>query len=120
MVLTVSHAVGPSEPEVRAITLGELLAWAATTTPDRVALVAGLPDPAQRRQWTYAELYEASVRTAHALLRRFEPGERMAVWAPNTPEWIMMEFGAALAGLILVTVNPGFRGHEVEYVLNQS
>jgi fatty-acyl-CoA synthase len=32
----------------------------------------------------------------------------------------MMEFGAALAGLILVTVNPGFRGHEVEYVLNQS
>lgn len=120
MVLTVSHAVGPSEPEVRAITLGALLAWAATTTPDRVALVAGLPDPAQRRQWTYTELYEASVRTAHALLRRFEPGERMAVWAPNTPEWIMMEFGAALAGLILVTVNPGFRGHEVEYVLNQS
>ena len=120
MVLTVSNAEGPSEPEVRAITLGALLAWAATTTPDRVALVAGVPDPAQRRQWTYAELYEASVRTAHALLHRFEPGERVAVWAPNIPEWIMMEFGAALAGLILVTVNPGFRGHEVEYVLNQS
>jgi fatty-acyl-CoA synthase len=60
------------------------------------------------------------VRTAHALLRRFDPGERVAVWAPNIPEWIMMEFGAAMAGLVLVTVNPGFRAAEVEYVLNQS
>jgi fatty-acyl-CoA synthase len=86
MVLTMSHAEGPSDPEVGDdITLGALLAWAATTTPDRIAFVAGLADPTQRRQWTYAELYETSLRTAHALLRRFEPGERVAVWAPNIP-----------------------------------
>ena len=120
MPLTISHAVGPDEPEIRDVTIGGLLAWAAATTPDRVALISGLADPAARRQWTYAELYSASLRTAHALLRRFEPGERVAVWAPNTPEWIMVEFGAALAGLVLVTVNPNFRAHEVEYVLNQS
>jgi fatty-acyl-CoA synthase len=120
MPLTMSHAVGPLEPEVRDVTLGDLLTWAAETTPDRLALICGTPDPTQRRQWTYAELYSASVRTAHALLRRFEPGERVAVWAPNIPEWIMMEFGAALAGLVLVTVNPGFRKHEAEHVLRQS
>jgi fatty-acyl-CoA synthase len=120
MPLTMSHAAGPGEPAVRQITLGGLLAWAAETTPDRVALICGAPDPAARRQWTYAELYEASVRCAHALLRRFEPGERVAVWAPNIPEWIMMEFGAALAGVVLVTVNPGFRTHEVEHVLRHS
>lgn len=120
MSLTMSHARGPSHPELRDLTLGALLAWAAETTPDRVALIAGVADPDSRRQWTYAELYSASAATARALVRRFEPGERVAVWAPNIPEWIMMEFGAALAGLVLVTVNPGFRAHEVEYVLNQS
>ena len=120
MPLTMSHAVGPLEPEVRDLTLGGLLTWAAETRPDRLALIFGAPDPAARMQWTYAELYTASVRTAGALLHRFEPGERVAVWAPNIPEWIMMEFGAALAGLVLVTVNPGFRQHEVEHVLRQS
>ena len=115
-----SIAVGPAEPAVRDLTLGDLLSWAAETAPDQVALIAGVADPSARRQWTYAELHAQSVRTAHALLRRFEPGERVAVWAPNIPEWIMVEFGAAMAGLVLVTVNPAFRAAEVEYVLNQS
>ncbi len=88
--------------------------------PDRVALIAGVPDKANRRQWTYAELYAQSLRTARALRTRFEPGERVAIWAHNIPEWIMVEFGAAMAGVILVTVNPGFRSNEVEYVLKQS
>jgi fatty-acyl-CoA synthase len=120
MMLTMSHAMGPSEPEVRDLTLGELLHWAAETTPDRVALIAGVPAPENRRQWTYAELYAQSQRTARALRSRFEPGERVAVWAHNIPEWIMMEFGAAMAGVILVTVNPGLRSGEVEYILKQS
>jgi len=119
-MLTVSHAAGANEPAVRDITLGELLQWAAETTPDRVALIAGVPDKANRRQWTYAELYAQSVRTARALRAHFEPGERVAIWAYNIPEWIMVEFGAAMAGVILVTVNPGFRSTEVEYILKQS
>ena len=119
-MLTMSHAVGANEPAVRDITLGELLQWAAETTPDRIALIAGVPDPENRRQWTYAELYTQALRTARALRARFEPGERVAVWAHNIPEWIMVEFGAAMAGVILVTVNPGLRSAEVEYVLKQS
>ena len=119
-MLTESHARGPNEPEVRDITLGGLLEWAAATTPDRIALIAGVPDRDKRRQWTYAELYREAQRTAHALRARFEPGERVAIWAQNIPEWIMVEFGAAMAGVILVTVNPGLRPSEVEYILNQS
>ena len=119
-MLTMSHAAGANEPAVRDITLGELLQWAAETTPDRVALIAGVPDKANRRQWTYAELYAQSLRTARALRTRFEPGERVAIWAHNIPEWIMVEFGAAMAGVILVTVNPALRSGEVEYVLKQS
>jgi fatty-acyl-CoA synthase len=119
-MLTVSHAAGANEPAVRDITLGELLRSAAETTPDRIALIAGVPDRENRRQWTYAELYTQSLRTAQALRARFEPGERVAIWAHNIPEWIMVEFGAALAGVILVTVNPGLRSAEVEYILKQS
>jgi fatty-acyl-CoA synthase len=120
MMPTESHARGPSEPEVRDITLGGLLEWAAATAPDRIALIAGVPDPGKRRQWTYAELHTQSLRTARALRTRFKSGERVAIWAHNIPEWIMVEFGAAMAGVILVTVNPGLRPSEVEYILNQS
>ena len=120
MALTESHACGPQTPALLDTTLGELLACAAAATPHRLALIAGVPDPALRRQWTYAELHTQSQRTARALLSRFKPGERVAVWAPNLPEWVMLEFGAAMAGLVLVTVNPAFRASELAYVLKQS
>jgi fatty-acyl-CoA synthase len=120
MALTESYAVGPADPPVRDITLGRLLAEGAEAVPDRIALITGIPDPDERRQWTYAELYADAERAAHALRTRFEPGERVAVWAPNIPEWVMLEFGCAMAGIVLVTVNPAFRSHELEYVLNQS
>lgn len=55
-----------------------------------------------------------------ALLSRFKSGERFCVWAQNLPEWIMLEFGAGLAGLVMVTANSAFRANEVEYVLKQS
>ena len=55
IMLTMSHAAGANEPAVRDITLGGLLQWAAETTPDRIALIAGVPDPDHRRQWTYGD-----------------------------------------------------------------
>ena len=42
------------------------------------------------------------------------------MWAPNLPEWVILEYAAALAGLVLVTVNPALRAAELPYVLNQS
>ena len=120
MALTISHVAGPTTPAVREMTFGDLLRKAADSAPDRLALIAGVPDPALRRQWTYAQLYREAQRTARALLRRFKPGERIAVWAQNIPEWVMLEFGAGMAGMVLVTVNPAFRANEVQYVLKQS
>ena len=120
MALTESYVAGPTTPAVRDVTLGQLLEQAARAAPERIALIAGHPEPALRRQWTYRELHAEAERTARALLTRFKPGERIAVWAQNLPEWVMLEFGAALAGMVLVTVNPGFRARELEYVLKQS
>ena len=120
MSLSSSHAHGPSEPPLLEFTLGGLLREAAESCPDRLALITAESDPAERRQWTYAELYADALIVARALRERFEPGERVAVWAPNIPEWVLMEFGSALAGTILVTVNPAYRPEELAYVLNQS
>jgi fatty-acyl-CoA synthase len=44
----------------------------------------------------------------------------VAVWAHNLPEWIVLEYAAALAGLVLVTVNPALRPAELSYMLTQS
>ncbi|MDH4110976.1 MAG: AMP-dependent synthetase, partial [Gammaproteobacteria bacterium] len=62
-----SSAKGPPAPAVRDITIGELLREAARAAPDRIALIAGTPEPAARRQWTYAELLRDAERTARAL-----------------------------------------------------
>jgi len=115
-----SHATGPSEPAVREVTVGDLLREAAAHAPDRAAIIEGIADESARRQWTYRELLDDSVRVAKALATRFEPGERVAVWAHNIPEWVLLEFGSAMAGVVLVTVNPAFRASEVQYVLSQS
>jgi fatty-acyl-CoA synthase len=120
MVLATSSWPVDSSAPVLDTTVGELLRGAAADVPDRTALVAGVPDPAARRRWTYAELLDESERAARALLGRFEPGERLAVWAPNLPEWVVLEMAAGLAGLVLVTVNPAYRPAELAYVLRQS
>src|SRR5439155_22225626 len=92
----------------------------AAAAPDTVALIEGSVDPGKRRQWTYAELLRDAEQAAAALTTRFQPGERVAVWAPNIPEWIVLEFALALAGCTLVTVNPAYRPAELAYVLRQS
>ncbi len=101
-------------------TCGDALRAAAAAKPDRVALVEGSADPAARRRWTYAELLADSERTACALLTKFEPGERIAIWSGNCPEWIILQFGIAIGGMVLVTVNPAYQRSELKYVLGQS
>ncbi|MGH8999545.1 MAG: AMP-binding protein, partial [Acidimicrobiia bacterium] len=64
-------------------TVGDLLRSAAAAVPDRLALVEGTPEADRRREWTYADLADGAEHVARALLGRFEPGERVAVWAPN-------------------------------------
>ncbi len=108
-----------SEP-VLETTVGGVLRAAAAAGPQMLAMVGGVPDPGQRRRWTYAELLAEAEQAARALTARFAPGERVAVWAPNLPEWVILEFAAGLAGLVLVTVNPALRPAELAYVLNQS
>ena len=111
----------PAEPgEVRDVTVCDTIRHAAATVPDRVALVDCLVDPGTRREWTYAEFLADVERVARALLARFAPGDRIAVWAPNSAEWIILQQGVAMAGMVLVALNPAYRTRELEFVLRQS
>ncbi|ULX50864.1 long-chain fatty acid--CoA ligase [Cupriavidus taiwanensis] len=110
------------------MTTGDALGAAAMRHPHRTALVE-VTVPGQQsltgasgtaRRWSYAELMRDAERCARWLLTRFEPGERVCLWAPNVPEWVILQYGAALAGLVLVTANPGLRAAELRYVLTQS
>lgn len=115
-----SYTKGPDTPEIVNTTLGDLLKEAATEVPDRTAMIFGHAEIDQRQEWTYAEMYHDAVRVAQAIATHFKPGERVAIWSQNTPQWILVEFGAAMAGVILVTVNPSYQGEELTYVLKQS
>jgi fatty-acyl-CoA synthase len=116
--LTESYWPATASFALRDLTVGELLREAAKDSPDELATVSGVPG--DDRRWTFAELLADAERVAVALLGLFSPGERVAVWAPNIPEWILLEFGAGLAGVVLVTVNPAYQRDELAYVLNQS
>jgi fatty-acyl-CoA synthase len=46
-------------------------------------------------------------------------GDRVGIWGPNSPEWILTQFATARLGLILVNINPAYRLSELEYALNK-
>jgi fatty-acyl-CoA synthase len=118
--LSTSLMPAQEDAEVLQTTVGGLLREIAAEVPDQLALVEVTMDCQTDRRWTYAQLLKDSEELANALISRFEPGERLAVWSPNTPEWLLMEYACALAGLVLVTVNPAYQAKELDYVLQQS
>ena len=101
-------------------TCGSVLRDAAARDPDRIALIDADSPFGQRRQWTYAELLADSERCARALSAKFFAGTHVAVWSANCPEWVILQFGIALSGLVMVTVNPAYLVGELAYVLRQS
>ncbi|MDB5425877.1 MAG: lcfB 4 [Phenylobacterium sp.] len=109
-----------ADDDVLETTVGGVLRAQAHATPDAEALVEADLAGELRRRWTYGELLADAERLARALLSRYRPGERIAVWAPNIPEWVILEYAAGLAGLTLVTANPAYRPRELQYVLEQS
>jgi fatty-acyl-CoA synthase len=120
VTLRASYRPPDEQPALADLTVGELLGQAVAATPDRVALVEGIANDGSRRRWTYAELAIAAERAARALALDFDPGERLALWAPGLPEWEIIQLGAAMAGLVLVPLNPAYRRTELIHALNLS
>ncbi|MFD0273695.1 AMP-binding protein [Kitasatospora sp. NPDC127111] len=112
-----SLSAGPSDTPLLEETIGAALDRAVRSFPDREALV----DLPTGRRWTYRDLAAEVDRVAAALLTLgVERGDRVGIWAPNCAEWVFVQYATARIGAVLVTVNPGYRTHELEYVLRQS
>ncbi|MET8298737.1 MULTISPECIES: AMP-binding protein [unclassified Streptomyces] len=112
-----SCASGSAEVPLLEETIGDNLDRTARSHPGRDALV----DVAAGRRWTYRELAADVDAVALGLLDLgIERGDRVGIWAPNRAEWTLVQYATAKIGAILVTVNPAYRSHELEYVLNRS
>ncbi|MGX1249136.1 fatty-acyl-CoA synthase [Streptomyces ambofaciens] len=112
-----SYAHGTSTTPLLGDTIGANLHRAVTAHPDREALV----DVPSGRRWTYAEFGAAVDEVARGLLAKgVTRGDRVGIWAVNCPEWVLVQYATARIGVIMVNVNPAYRAHELEYVLQQS
>ena len=118
--LSEAYVPAQADSDVREITVGGMLRETAARFPAAEALVEVRESGEIGRRWTYAALLAESEGLAGALASRFRPGERVVVWSPNSPEWVLMEYACAFAGLVLVTANPAFQVRELRYVLEQS
>ncbi|HEX7064290.1 MAG TPA: AMP-binding protein [Bacillales bacterium] len=98
-------------------TIGELLREKAESVGDHEAVVY----QDQGIRYTYKEFYELAGKVAKGLIGLgIEKGEHIAAWATNVPEWLLLQFGSARAGAVLVTVNTSYQERELEYLLQQS
>ncbi|MFJ6833130.1 fatty acid--CoA ligase family protein [Streptomyces sp. NPDC091209] len=92
-----------------------LVRFAAARFADREAVVEG------RTRISYEELGARVERAAAACVAGgVGVGDRVAVWAPNTLDWIVSALGAVSAGAVLVPLNTRFKGAEAVYVLARS
>jgi len=85
---------------------------AARRWPDEDAVVDG----GQRVSW--AELADRMTSAGRAFTASgVRPGDRVALWAPNSLDWIIAANGVYAAGGVLVPVNTRFKGQEAAHVL---
>lgn len=100
-------------------TVGGLLAARAAEHPDRVALV-GVRHHGAADRLTYSQLFREASKVAAVLTTVADPGDFVALWAPNVLEWTVIQYGAALAGIVLVALNPVLRADELNYAVTHS
>jgi len=117
MIQALSHAAGPSEPPIPSGTIGEWLDQTADRFGDRPALVFAWQDV----RWNWAELRDK----VDALARGFvglglAAGDRVGICAPNCAEWVLTQLATARLGIIVVSINPAYRTHELGHALRLS
>ena len=112
-----SYAFTASATELLYCTIGEYFAEIVSRYPETEALVALW----RNERYTYQEFYDTCRQAAKGFMQLgVAKGDRVAIWATNYPEWVIAQFATAMIGAILVTVNPAYRSHELEYCLRDS
>ena len=91
----------------------EFVSKRAAAHPDKVAILG------VGRTYTYAQLDDYVTRTAHALrCAGCQPGDRVLIVLPDSPEFVAAFFGAAKIGAVAVPVNPHARASDYRHYLS--
>ena len=98
-------------------TIGQYFRDQVAIDPDHEFVVY----PDRDLRWTYKEFDQRTDDLARGLLAiGMEPGDHLGVWARNIPDWLTFMYATAKVGIVMVTMNPVFKSHELDYVLKQS
>ena len=102
-------------------TLPGLVQDAAARFGDAEAVVDRNGPGGTTTRWSFDRLAEEVATATRAVVARgIEPGDRVAIWAPNCAEWIVAALGAIGAGAVLVPLNTRYKGTEAAYILRAS
>ena len=117
MAFSLSYASGPSRKPLLGSPISELFDAIVLEHGHREAIVSIHQDV----RLSYSQLADRVNELAKAFIAAgFEKGDRVGVWSPNNIEWLTTQYATAKVGIILVTINPAYRAHELAYVLEQS
>ncbi|HSP25464.1 MAG TPA: AMP-binding protein, partial [Saliniramus sp.] len=111
-----AHVSGATDRPLVAATVPAFLADVVGLHGDRPAAVFR----ATGDRWSYAEFAaKIDALAAGLMVLGVQKGDRVAIWSPNRPEWLLTQFATARIGAILVNINPAYRTHELAYALNK-
>lgn len=117
MQAKLSYASGISDIPLKGETIGQNLRQIASLYPEREALVS----PYQHYRATYSEFLGQVEMVAKALMAHgVKRGDRVGIWSPNRYEWVLVQYGTALMGAIMVNINPGYKLQGLQFALEQS
>lgn len=119
-VLATSYRPADTSLPLVDLTIPALLAERAVSCASTTALIGTRHGDGAEVRYTWAELYAEAQHVATAIRRVAEPGDFVALWAPNVAEWPVIQHGAAMAGVVLVALNPVLRPAELAYALRHS
>ncbi|MGO9078853.1 MAG: AMP-binding protein [Streptosporangiaceae bacterium] len=112
-----SYSHGASPIPLLGETIGANLHRVTAAHPGQEAMV----DVPTGARWTYARFDADTDALARGLIGAgIGTGDRVGIWAPNCPEWVLLQYATAKMGAILVNINPAYRSHELEFVLRQA
>ncbi|CAD5226925.1 unnamed protein product [Bursaphelenchus xylophilus] len=111
-----SYVHGASDRPLIHKTVAQILQGTVEAVPNKDAFVL----PHRDYHKTYLELWDESRRLARGLLYLgLRPGDRLAIWSPNCYEWVLTQYAAARAGIILVSVNSAYKTAELKHVMEK-